>query len=102
LALFQGFKSSVSGSESPERVLLGPSVLLSIRPDFRHLPSHHGRGALLTHKAAEELQVLSKKMHTVLDKLTPKDQQEHRPIQAEMDHFLRTEVRGKKPEWLRP
>ncbi len=103
LTLFERYSSALASSAgTPEAVLFGPSVLLTVRPDLARLPVRQGRSAVLTHKAAGELQALSKKLHAVLDKLTPKDRQGHRPFTALMEQFLRTEVHGKKHEWLRP
>src|SRR5262249_51213213 len=72
------------------------------RPDLRSLPFRDGPASVLDPKSAAELHVLSRKLHVYFDALAPEGPDGRRESTAKLREQLRKDLRGKKPEWLRP
>ena len=79
-----------------------PSPLLGTVPRLKSLPFRLGPGCKLHPKDAGTLDELSRKLRRHLTRLTPTDADGKRPNPAVLHETLRKELRGKKPEWLRP
>jgi hypothetical protein len=76
--------------------------LLELRPDLRTLPLRRGDGSKLSAASAATLETLSRKLRAYLDQGAPIDSQGQRPLLPRLREVLQAELRGKKPEWLRP
>jgi HEAT repeat protein len=75
--------------------------LMQIRPDLACLPLRHGGGCQLTPAAAATLETLSRKLRVYLNSVGVADAG-GRPGPALLREVLQKEMRGKRPEWLRP
>jgi HEAT repeat protein len=79
-----------------------PSPLLGTVPRLKGLPFRLGPGCKLHSKDAGTLDELSRKLRQYLTRLTPAGPDGKRPDPKVLHETLRKELRGKKPEWLRP
>jgi hypothetical protein len=79
-----------------------PNILLKIRPDLKSLPVRKGRSCQLDKRSAANLGVFSQKLHALVDRPTPEESNGQHAMPALFQKFLKEEVRGKGPEWLRP
>jgi hypothetical protein len=78
-----------------------PRVLLKARPDLRTLPVRQGRECRLDKKSAVNLAAFSSKLHALVDNAPAEEGDGKHGMPALLQKFLQTEVRGKRPEWLR-
>jgi HEAT repeat protein len=81
---------------------MGPSLLLEGRPDLAYLPLRKGNACRLNAQSAATLDVLSRKLHALLDVAAPQDGKGRRPPATLIGEILREQRRGRRPEWLRP
>ncbi|HEV3116796.1 MAG TPA: HEAT repeat domain-containing protein [Gemmataceae bacterium] len=79
-----------------------PTTLLSIRPDFGRLPIRSGNHSRIDSREAAILTRLSTKLRVYLTRAAPLNDMNKRPDPVVLREVMRTEMRGKKPEWLRP
>jgi HEAT repeat protein len=89
--------SKVTGSAQ----MTDASPLLRIRPDFNFLPLRQGSGAQLSPRDAGNLAVLSRKMHTYFNTVSPLGPSGERTNATGLAIALSNDMRGKKLEWLR-
>jgi HEAT repeat protein len=82
--------------------LLDAFPLLEVRPDLRTLPLRRGDTCKLTARAAATLESLSRKLRVYLDKQAPLNRAGERPELPRLRTVLKSELQGRKPEWLRP
>jgi hypothetical protein len=82
--------------------LTDAAPLLDVRPDLRILPIRFGDTCKLNGKLTVSLDVLSRKLRSYLDRFTPKTPTGRGGSSEKLRQTLLTEMRGKKPEWLRP
>jgi hypothetical protein len=92
-------KQQLAGTFFP---IVDASPLLEIRPDFINLSLRLGDSSMVGRRSAVTLGVLSRKLHKYLDTDAPIDENGRRPELQRLCAALQTEMRGKKPEWLRP
>jgi hypothetical protein len=88
--------------ESGSKGAADVSPVLQLRPDLSSLPLRDGPASTLTSKAATELQTRARKMRAYLNTISPVGQDGRRISTALLGEQLREEMRGKKPDWLRP
>jgi hypothetical protein len=82
--------------------LTAAAVLREVVPAVATLPLRLGSQAQLSPKAAGTLGSLSQKLHDYLDTVAPADADGRRSSPGVLADALRSEKRGKRPEWLRP
>jgi HEAT repeat protein len=82
--------------------VLDATPLLEVRPDLRTLPLRRGDASQLTARHAADLETLSRKLRVYLDRVAPINKKGQRPELPQLRAVLQSELRGKKPEWLRP
>jgi HEAT repeat protein len=80
---------------------MGPSLLLEVRPDLAYLPLRKGNACRLNAQSAATLDVLSQKLHVLLEVGAPQDSKGRRPTATVLGEILREHRRGRRPEWLR-
>jgi HEAT repeat protein len=80
---------------------MGPSLLLEVRPDLAYLPLRKGNACRLNVQSGATLDVLSRKLHLLLDVAAPQDGKGRRPTATLLGEILREQKRGRRPEWLR-
>ena len=81
--------------------LLDATPLLRVLPDLRSLPYRHGPACQLTPAAARTLGTLAPKLHAYIDLAAPPGRDGRRADPKQLHDAMRTEVRGKRPVWLR-
>ena len=98
-ALLEAYRNHarVSGGTSPE-----PLQLLQVRPDLKGLPLRAGSACRIDLPAAVTLQQLSQKLRVYLQAAVPRDPNGNRPSPVVLHERMRVEMRGRRPEWLRP
>jgi hypothetical protein len=79
-----------------------PNILLKVRPDLKSLPVRKGRSCELDKRSASNLGVFSTKLHVLVDNPTPEESNSQHAMPGLLRKFMQVEVRGKRPEWLRP
>jgi hypothetical protein len=80
---------------------LGPSLLLEVRPDLAYLPLRKGNACRLNAQSGATLDVLSRKLHALLDVAAPQNGKGRRPTPTLLGEILHEQRRGRRPEWLR-
>ncbi len=90
------------GGRVSGNVDLGPSLILEVRPDLAYLPVRRGNACRLNAQSAATLDVLSRKLHALLDVAAPQDMKGRRPTATALGEILRSQTRGQRLEWLRP
>jgi hypothetical protein len=81
---------------------LSPAPLYDLYPGINGLAIRHGREAQLDSRRAATLDALSRKLRVYVARLAPADPQGKRPGAAQLRAVMYAEMRGRKPEWLRP
>jgi hypothetical protein len=81
--------------------LTDASTLLQTVPGAGMLPLQYGSHVRLPGKAANTLEVLSRKLRVYLSTAAPPGPDGHRPVPTALSRALREERHGKRPEWLR-
>ncbi len=80
-----------------------PRVLLEVRPDLRTLPVRHGSPIKLDARAAEALQVFSRRLHYLVDNTVPrKADGEHVKPEWMRERMSKEVSPGHRPAWVRP
>jgi HEAT repeat protein len=82
--------------------LVDALTLLELRPKLKELPLRPGDSCMLTARNAATLETLSRKLRVYLDQGAPINKEGERPKLPELRAVLGSELRGRKPEWLRP
>jgi HEAT repeat protein len=82
-------------------ILFEPTTLLAHFPPASELPVRRAPRCQLSAKEAATLGVLSRKLHTYLDRIAPPDEDGKRKDANRLRDALRRERRGQRPEWLR-
>jgi hypothetical protein len=97
--IYTQYVARVKRSDIGPKGLADNTVLRTLRPDLLTLPLRDGPSVMLGTKAANELGVLSRKLHLYLDTAAPAGPN-GRPMEV-LRELLSKSLRGKKPEWLR-
>jgi HEAT repeat protein len=80
-----------------------PRNLLEVRPDLRMLPVRHGSPIKLDARAAEDLQVFSRRLHYLVDHTVPrKEDGEHVKPERLREKMSKEVSPGHRPAWVRP
>jgi len=79
-----------------------PRALLETRPDLKSLPIRHGRAGQRDAWAAANLEAFARKLHVLVDRVVPKEKEGGHVQPVLLHEFMRHEVRGKRPPWLKP
>jgi HEAT repeats len=90
------------GGRVSGNVDLGPARLLEVRADLAYLPIRRGNACRLNAQSAATLDVLSRKLHALLDVAAPQDMKGRRPTATVLAEILHSQTRGQRLEWLRP
>jgi HEAT repeat protein len=88
--------------QRPAYAIVDAGPLLLKRPDLMSLPLRLGDASMLTQRSADTLEKLSRKLRVYLDNGAPVNDKGERPDLQKVCTALHTELRGEKPEWLRP
>jgi HEAT repeat protein len=97
LMMTHGAHFQVSGGLDYE-----PRALLEARPDLKSLPVRHGLASQLDPDAAASLEAFARRLHYYVDRVVPKEQDGNHTLPVLLHEFMRQEIRGKRPSWLRP
>jgi HEAT repeat protein len=81
---------------------LEPRPLYDLYPGVKGLAMRHGREAQLDPRRAATLDALSRKLRVYVANLAPADHDGKRPGAVRLRQVMYAEMRGAKPEWLRP
>jgi hypothetical protein len=81
---------------------LAPTPLYDVYPGVKGLSMRRGREAQLDSRRAATLDALSRKLRVYVAQLAPADRNGKRAGAAELRAVMYHEMRGRKPEWLRP
>jgi HEAT repeat protein len=79
-----------------------PRPLQDLYPGVKGLPLRHASEARLDPRRAATLDALSRKVRVYVSHFAPVDRQGKRPGAAQLRTVMYNEMRGRKPEWLRP
>lgn len=79
-----------------------PRALLETRPDLKSLPVRHGRAGQRDAWTAANLEAFARKLHFLVDRVVPKEKDGNHIQPVLLHEFMRQEVRGKRPSWLKP
>src|SRR5207237_2389603 len=79
-----------------------PRPLFDLYPGVKGLAMRHGKEAELDPRRAATLDALSRKLRVYVSHFAPLDRQGRRPAAAQLRTVMYNEMRGSKPEWLRP
>jgi hypothetical protein len=79
-----------------------PRPLRELYPGVKALGLRHGKEAQLDPRRAATLDALSRKLRVYVSHFAPPDRQGKRPGAAQLRQVMYNEMRGSKPEWLRP
>ena len=80
--------------------LVDATPLVRTRPDLRALPLRHGYACQLNPRAAATMEALARKLRIYLGSVTAPGSASAGP--GQLSQVLHKEMRGKRPEWLRP
>jgi hypothetical protein len=97
-ALVKAYYEGMKFSGGDWNGALEPNCLLRQRPDLANLPVRSGSASRLDRKARASLEALAKKLHAYVDTTIGKE----KPDPTWLREALRSEKRGRRPEWLRP
>jgi HEAT repeat protein len=75
--------------------------LFQVVPAIRQLPYKNGPVSQLNRQQGQTLERLAGKLHAYLDEVAPLEKDGKRHVTAVLRTRLTTEVRGKRPEWVR-
>jgi HEAT repeat protein len=81
---------------------LNPRPLYDLYPAVKGLSIRHGREAQLDSRRAATLDTLSRKLRVYVSHFAPADREGKRAGAALLRQVMYAEMRGPKPEWLRP
>jgi HEAT repeat protein len=81
--------------------LTDATPLVEVLPEVHSLPLHYGSGCQLSAREAGDLELLSRKLRIQLNRLAAPGPDGRRPDPARLREALRSEVAGRRPEWLR-
>jgi HEAT repeat protein len=79
-----------------------PRALLETRPDLKSLPIRHGRAGHRDPWTAADLEAFARRLHVLIDRVVPREKDGSHTQPVLLHEFMRKEVRGKRPPWLRP
>jgi HEAT repeat protein len=91
--------ASLASLGSPD---FSPRPLYDLYPDVKGLSMRRGSEAQLDSRRAATLDALSRKLRVYVSHFAPADREGKRPGAAELRAVMYNELRGGRPEWLRP